>query len=45
MACAGAAVSETSGSHAIYVSNPDAVAAVVRATAATWPTQRVEPLA
>jgi len=31
---AGATVSETSGSHAIYVSNPDAVAAVVRAAAA-----------
>jgi pimeloyl-ACP methyl ester carboxylesterase len=30
---AGATVSETSGSHAIYVSNPDAVAAVVRVAA------------
>lgn len=30
---AGATVSETPGSHAIYVSNPDAVAAVVRAAA------------
>ena len=31
---AGATVSETPGSHAVYVSNPEAVAAVVRAAAA-----------
>jgi pimeloyl-ACP methyl ester carboxylesterase len=31
---AGATVSETPGSHAIYVSNPDAVATVVRAAVA-----------
>ena len=30
---AGATVSETSGSHAVYVSNPDAVATVIRAAA------------
>jgi len=31
----GSTVSETPGSHAIYVSNPEAVAAVVRAAAAS----------
>ena len=31
----GSTVSETTGSHAIYVSNPEAVAAVVRAAAAS----------
>ena len=42
---ADATVSEAPGRHAIYVSSPDAVAAVVRAAAATWSTHRVEPLA